>query len=264
MDGATFTGTSFGAVPASWTLLDGHGDYNGDGKSDLLWRNTDGTLATWQMDGATFAGHSFGVVPTSWTVLDGHDDYNGDGKSDLLWRNTDGTLATWQMDGATFTGTSFGVVPTSYSTVDSTESGAALTGDSGNNTLLGTVNSDTLSGQGGNDTLTGNAGADKFVFNAPLNGATNVDTITDFASGIDKIMLDHLIFSALSAGNVAAGNFVAAAGGAPADTNDYILYDTNTGNLSYDSDGSATAHSAVLFANLANLPVLAAADLAVV
>ncbi len=26
-------------VPTSWSMLDGHGDYNGDGKSDILWRD---------------------------------------------------------------------------------------------------------------------------------------------------------------------------------------------------------------------------------
>ena len=47
-----------------------------------------------------------------------------------------------------------------------------LHGNNGNNDLMGLA---------GNDTLTGNGGADTFVFNAPLNAATNVDVITDFS-----------------------------------------------------------------------------------
>ncbi len=95
-------------------------DFNGDSKSDLLWRDADGTLAIWQMDGLTIAGGaSLGVVPTSWSVLDGHGDYNGDGKSDILWRDADGTVVIWQMDGlAIAAGASFGVVPTSWSVLD--------------------------------------------------------------------------------------------------------------------------------------------------
>jgi Ca2+-binding RTX toxin-like protein len=207
-------------------------------------------------------------VPTNWDIIDAHGDYNGDGKSDILWRNSaDGMVALWQMDGTQIgVGAVLSTVPTNWGIVDGTESGAALTGDSGGNTLLGTVNNDTLAGQAGNDTLTGNAGADKFVFNTALNASSNVDTISDFASGTDKIMLDHLIFSALSAGNVAAGSFVAEANASAHDANDHILYDTNTGNLFYDPDGGGVlgAQTATLFATLANHPAITAADLAVV
>jgi hypothetical protein len=40
-----------GANPGpSWKLI-GTGDFNGDGKSDLLWQNTDGQPAIWEMNG---------------------------------------------------------------------------------------------------------------------------------------------------------------------------------------------------------------------
>jgi hypothetical protein len=95
-------------------------DFNGDGKSDLLFRDADGTVAVWLMDGLTRAGGAvIGVVPTSWSVLDAHADYNGDGKSDILWRDADGTVAIWQMDGlAIAAGALPGVVPTSWSMQD--------------------------------------------------------------------------------------------------------------------------------------------------
>ena len=45
---------SFGAIPVTWSILDSQGDYNGDGKNDLLWRNaTDGSTNRWLMDGTT-------------------------------------------------------------------------------------------------------------------------------------------------------------------------------------------------------------------
>ena len=64
-------------------------DFNGDGTSDLLWRNSDGTDSIWQMKNNVPAGVSLQTVPTSWSVA-GTGDFNGDGKSDILWRNTDG------------------------------------------------------------------------------------------------------------------------------------------------------------------------------
>ena len=40
-------------MTASWTLIDGHSDYNGDGKSDLLWRGPDGEVRAWLIDNST-------------------------------------------------------------------------------------------------------------------------------------------------------------------------------------------------------------------
>jgi Ca2+-binding RTX toxin-like protein len=78
-------------------------DFNGDGKSDILWRNDYGSVALWQMNGATVTSGSLTSVPDldlSWKVA-GIGDFNGDGKSDILWRNTSGAIAVWAMDGAT-------------------------------------------------------------------------------------------------------------------------------------------------------------------
>ncbi|HWD29314.1 MAG TPA: calcium-binding protein, partial [Rhizomicrobium sp.] len=60
-----------------------------------------------------------------------------------------------------------------------------LVGDDHNNTLVGNDGNDVLNGSMGNDTLTGGTGADTFVF---LHG-DGVDTITDFAHGVDQISL---------------------------------------------------------------------------
>ena len=77
------------------------GDFDGDGKADILWRNDSGTLAQWQMNAAqVMAGPQLGSVPdNSWHVV-GVADFNGDGKSDLLWRNDSGALAEWMMNGS--------------------------------------------------------------------------------------------------------------------------------------------------------------------
>ncbi|HXQ51808.1 MAG TPA: VCBS repeat-containing protein [Stellaceae bacterium] len=92
----------------------------GAAESDILWRNTDGTIAEWQMNnsGGVAAGLTFGQVPTSWTVA-GVGDVNGDGRADILWRNSDGTVAEWQMNGSGGVASTqtFGPVPTSWSIV---------------------------------------------------------------------------------------------------------------------------------------------------
>ncbi|MGZ8201819.1 MAG: M10 family metallopeptidase C-terminal domain-containing protein, partial [Burkholderiales bacterium] len=93
-------------------------DVNVDGNSDLLWRNTDGTLAAWHMSGSQFTGHALAVVPSSWRLVDGHGDYNGDGMSDLLWHDSNGAIATWHLNGGGFSGNLLPTLPSSWSILD--------------------------------------------------------------------------------------------------------------------------------------------------
>ena len=76
-------------------------DFNGDGRSDILWRHSGGTVATWELNGDTFNPHGFGV-DNSWHIV-GTGDFNADNRSDLLWRHDGGTVATWEMNGGVFT-----------------------------------------------------------------------------------------------------------------------------------------------------------------
>ena len=107
MDGLTVLSNSpagsFNPGP-SWQIKD-TGDFNGDGKSDILWQNDDGTPAIWLMNGSTVLSNSaagpFNPGPT-WHIK-GTGDFNGDGKSDILWQGQDGTAAVWLMDGTTAT-----------------------------------------------------------------------------------------------------------------------------------------------------------------
>jgi hypothetical protein len=91
---------SLGQVATSWNVVDAHGDYNGDGKSDILWRNADGSTSIWMMNGTAVQSYGAAVqMATTWNVVDAHSDYNGDGKSDILWRNSDGSTSLWLMNG---------------------------------------------------------------------------------------------------------------------------------------------------------------------
>jgi hypothetical protein len=76
-------------------------DFNGDGLSELLWQNTDGTPAIWQVDGLNLvAGSNAGFNPgAAWHVI-GSGDFNDDGMADILWQNADGTPAAWLMNGS--------------------------------------------------------------------------------------------------------------------------------------------------------------------
>ena len=87
--------------------------------------------------------------------------------------------------------------------------------------------------------------------------------MSDFTSASDKLVLDYLIFTTLGVGALNSANFRSVAGGAPADNNDFILYNSSTGALSYDADGNG-AGTAVQFATLAGNPALVLADFTVI
>jgi uncharacterized repeat protein (TIGR01451 family) len=74
-------------------------DFNADGESDLVWRDTGGNVAVWLMNGAAAStSAAIGNVPTTWNIV-GQRDFNGDGKADLLWLDTSGNIAMWFMNG---------------------------------------------------------------------------------------------------------------------------------------------------------------------
>lgn len=132
-----------------------------------------------------------------------------------------------------------------------------LTGDSGNNLLIGGPENDTLDGGGGKDTLIGGGGADDFRFTTPASNS-NFDRLQDFASGSDRLVFDPADF----AGVGAPGSFRAAAGATRGqDADDRLIYDTSTGYLFYDADGSGAVGSR-LVAILQGAPELAASDIA--
>jgi FG-GAP repeat len=68
-----------------WTTV-GVGDFDGDGKADILWRHTSREVPIWFMNGTTIASVGLlGRVGTDWTIA-GVGDFNGDGKADILWQ----------------------------------------------------------------------------------------------------------------------------------------------------------------------------------
>ncbi len=84
-------------VPLDWKIA-GTGDFNGDGRSDILWRNDNGRLSQWLGTANGGLSDNFAnvnaFVPVSWNVAEVAD-FNGDGRADVLWRNNSGQLSQW-------------------------------------------------------------------------------------------------------------------------------------------------------------------------
>ena len=99
-----------------WAIV-GYGDFNGDQKTDIVWRNgRTGENAVWYLKGKDFAGGDANLMvgrdydwilkvdDRNWTI-EGVGDFNGDKKADLVWRNlATGQNVIWFMDGKNFLG----------------------------------------------------------------------------------------------------------------------------------------------------------------
>jgi serralysin len=174
--------------------------------------------------------------------------------------------------------------------ITGSDAGNKLYGAGGNDTLTGAEGNDTLRGgdgndwlQGGfsfavsgsgtgNDILTGGGGRDSFVFNDAPNPflvppSATADLVTDFRSGTDSLVFDDNVFpTAGPPGRYAAADprFYAAAGAAQGhDETDRIVYNTTTGELYYDPDGSGVAASQII-ATLQNDPTVIATDIFII
>lgn len=100
--GATVPITGAPTLNVAWDLS-ATGDFNADGKPDLVWRNfTSQKIVIWTMNGTAKLGN---IIPTpdqavnvNWLIVAAAD-YNNDGNRDFLWYNyTSGKIVTWYMD----------------------------------------------------------------------------------------------------------------------------------------------------------------------
>lgn len=121
-------------------------------------------------------------------------------------------------------------------------------GSSKKNTLRGSSKDNVLNGGDGADTLYGKGGRDIFMFNSFL-GEKNVDKIKDFNHKLDTIQLDHEIFLGLKLGSLSRSAFHI--GTKAHDRSDRIIYDSASGKLYFDEDGTGR-RVAVEFAVLDN------------
>jgi hypothetical protein len=96
----SLTGTT--PLSSAWKLS-ATGDFNGDGKPDLVWRNVvTQKLLIWKLNGTAYAGNIVPMpdqaVDVNWDIRAALD-FNNDGARDLLWYNVaSGRVAQWLMD----------------------------------------------------------------------------------------------------------------------------------------------------------------------
>ena len=152
--------------------------------------------------------------------------------------------------------------------ISSTAAGGTLSGLVGNDVLIGYTAADTLKGGAGNDALYGGPGtaSDKFVFDFAPNGITNLDYIIDFVASEDKIQFSRAIFKGFSAsGSLSSSAYVEGAGKTAADSLlQRVIYNTTTGDLFYDADGSGTKAVAVKVAVVGTKADLSSADVEII
>ena len=78
----------------SWQVH-GTGDFNGDGSSDILWRNgSTGNIEIWFMKNGQVDHYYDAPLPASYTI-DAIGDFHHDGSADLLMHDTAGQYFTW-------------------------------------------------------------------------------------------------------------------------------------------------------------------------
>jgi len=155
--------------------------------------------------------------------------------------------------------------------VDLRRSGVNLTGTAAddryygskfNDVMMGKAGNDVLFGGAGNDAISGGSGKDTFVFNTGLNSKSNKDKILDWNYRDDTIQLENAIFKKLThTGVLNKAYFVVSA--VAKDANDFVGYNSKTGDLWYDANGNA-AGGQVAFANIGAHKTITSLDLYVI
>ncbi len=214
-------------IDSSWQIVQ-LGDFNGDGKGDILWRQNGGGVTVWLMNGANVIadqGIDPAVLPAAWQPI-GAGDFDGDGRQDIFWRfnnnnnsvtttgQNNGDLAMWLMAGTTKTADAvYGVVPTTDGTVGrfddvilgdhgkiyqalprdrnyfSINTGAADGG--GNDLIYGNQGDDFILGQQGDDRIFGGAGEDDIIGGHNVIGGADGNDFIDGGADADVELGDN-------------------------------------------------------------------------
>jgi hypothetical protein len=243
------------SVPAASKLVDTH-DSNGDGLSDIVWRN--GTsIAVWLMNGAQVElSAATGSAPSTWSIV-GQRDFNGDGTYDLLFRDTSGDVAMWFMIGTqVFSTASLGNVGGTWNVVGTADfngdgKGDILWQDTSGNTAIWLMNGASVlsaGGLGNISTIWSVAGTGDF------NGNGDADILWRDTSGDIFIwfMNGTAVASTAAVGNVPTTWSVVGTGDFNADGKTDIVWRDTSGNTAIWLMNGASVLSAV---GLGNLPV---------
>jgi hypothetical protein len=118
-DFATGIGTvNVANLVMNWNVKTNTHDFNGNGMSDIAWRDGSGDVALWLMNGASVvSAGGVGGVAATWQIV-GQRDFNGDGRHDLLWRDGNGNTAIWLLNGTQVTSSlSVGNIATTWTVI---------------------------------------------------------------------------------------------------------------------------------------------------
>ncbi|PIG92589.1 calcium-binding protein [Gloeocapsopsis sp. IPPAS B-1203] len=135
-----------------------------------------------------------------------------------------------------------------------------LIGGNGVDILNGGAGNDQLSGGKGNDVLVGGAGADRFLFDSGKSFQRSdfgVDTIRDFVTGTDKIVLDQTTF-----GNITVNDIEIVANDAIAATSDALIsFSLGSDRVFFNQNGVQTGFgTGGAFVQLQGLPEITVSD----
>jgi phospholipase/lecithinase/hemolysin len=234
-------------------------DIGGDGKSDIVWRDTGGDVAIWEMNGAAIIQQvSLGNIPNTWSIV-AIRDFNSDSRFDLLWRDNAGNTAIWFLNEAGFiSSASLGNVPAPNWTVAGT---GDFNGDGYGDIVWEDSAGDVaiwLLGSGGQ--VISNVGLGNLppamwslVAVADFNGDGKSDLVWRDTSGNTAIwfMDGTSVTTSTSLGNIAPSWSVAGTGDFNNDGYSDILWKDNTGNVAVWLMKQANVLST---GNLGNLP----------
>lgn len=194
----------------------------------------------------------------------GTDFYDGGAGSDTLDVRATMTGVTVNFASGTISGAFSGTFA-NMERVLGGNGGDSMVGAAGAQTFSSRMGDDTLAGGVGVDTLWGGGGADTFVFREM--GTANADRISDFATGSDKLHLDDAAFAAIGMmGNFFTDDvrFKANSSGTATDTSDRVVFNTSTGQLYYDADGSGSGAAPQLIATVQAGAMVASSDIVVI
>ncbi|WP_442578527.1 calcium-binding protein [Mesorhizobium sp. ASY16-5R] len=147
-----------------------------------------------------------------------------------------------------------------------------LRGDSGINKLEGRGGADLLAGGDGNDQLFGGAGKDslsggrgndRFDYLALSDGGDVIREFQNVTGNNDTLRFDGDVFGGLAKGALAGKFFVANTAGVATTLDQHFVYETDTGILRYDANGSA-AGGVTVIATLTGAPGLTVADFSII
>lgn len=221
--------------------------------SDLI----DGSTATWALS-------LVGQGPTADTLLGGSGDdfiYFRSGDTIAGSSGTDWAVATLSASAvslnlaATGIESAWGSTSNDTLTAASASTQAVMVGDAGDDTLIGGSATDFLYGFGGNDRLSGGGGndvligdghlvggaggADTFVFSSASRTTEGTDQIFYFTSGVDRLEFSSAAFGIAAGSGLTNGqNFISGANPTATQAAPSFLYNTATGLLTYDADGT--------------------------